>query len=380
MNDLLCFVGGGIETVSAMGKAKSLGYNVAITDIDENSAGIRWAKKYGKRWGIASTYDARATWKVVEPWKIDSVVAVACDVGPTVSYVAKQAGCPHIPVSTAKLGQNKRELKDHLKCMDSRISMPRFPEPTDEWIVVKPVDGRGARGVFRVRYSEMGKYAVLAMKESPTKTVIAEEWVEGPQVSTESIIKDGVQLFTGMTDRLYHFLDEQSPYVIENGGFGPSVFEGTSHAMRIRELVRLVVRALRIEDGTIKCDIILDKNNQYRPTLVECAIGRMSGGYMCSHYLPLAYGYDFLEAAFDVACGRYPRTRPQSRRHFVCGLYEYKENVTTMKERGKFFMAISDTREQALEKAWGVGHERLGYNIDREMWFRKVSQQGFTGS
>ncbi|MBE3047066.1 ATP-grasp domain-containing protein, partial [Candidatus Bathyarchaeota archaeon] len=339
MNDLILFCGGGLETVSAMGKAKALGYSVCITDGDENSKGVIWAKKYGRQWGIASTYDAPATWEVVKPWVVDAVAGVAADVGPTISYVAKQAGCPHIPVSIAKLGQDKRALKDHLACKDARIHMPKFPDGTSRWVVVKPVDGRGARGVFRVRYNEMGKYVMLAMKESPTKTVIAEEWVEGPQVSTESVIKDGVQLFTGMTDRFYHFLDEQSPYVIENGGFGPSVFEGTSHAMRIRELMRLVVRALGIEDGTIKCDIILDKNNQYRPTLIECAIGRMSGGYMCSHYLPLAYGYDFLEAAFDVACGRYPRTRPHGRRHFVCGLYEYKESITSMKERGKFFMA-----------------------------------------
>ncbi len=382
MNDLILFLGGSIESVPAMGKAKALGYNVCVVDGDEHCPGLWWAKRYGKKWAIVSIYDKEGVWKVVKPWAVDCCVSIAADVGPTVSYVARQAGCTHIPESISRLGQNKRELKVRLKIKDAGIATPRFSDSFSDWVVIKPVDGRGSRGVFRVRYDELGKYRSLSEQHSPTKRIMVEDWVDGPQVSTESIIKDGVVLFTGMTDRFYHFLDEQSPYVIENGGIGPSIFEGSSHGLAINGLVRKVVLALGVKDGTIKCDIVLDKNNLYKPTLIECAIGRMSGGYMCSHYLPLAYGYDFLAAAFDVACGRFPNQIIKDRRHHhhVCGLYEYKESITTMKERGKFFLAIADTREEALDKAWRVGHGRFGYHINSKDWFRKISRESSTGS
>ncbi len=381
-NDLLLFIGGPIESVPALGKAKALGYKVCVTDGSEDSPGIRWAKKYSRKWAIASVYDLPGTWKVVEPWKIDAAVAVAVDCGPCVSYVSRQAGCSHIPESISRLGQNKRELKVRLKIKDAGIPTPRFSDSSSDWVVIKPVDGRGSRGVFRIQYDDLDRYRILSEQHSPTKRIIVEDWVDGPQVSTESIIKNGVVLFTGMTDRFYHFLDEQFPYVIENGGIGPSIFEGSSHGLAINGLVRKVVLALGVKDGTIKCDIVLDKNNLYKPTLIECAIGRMSGGYMCSHYLPLAYGYDFLAAAFDVACGRFPNQIISARRHHhhVCGLYEYKENITTMKERGKFFLAVADTREETLDKAWRVGRERLNYGADRESWLRKISRQSSTGS
>lgn len=377
MSDRLLFIGGGRETTCAMGKAKSLGYDVFCTDADINAYGIKWAKRHGKWFGIANTYDLRQTLNCVRDIDVDGVVAVACDVGPTVSYVAAAKNCVHIPVSTTILGQRKDNLKAVLSERDKSIKLAKDKSDSDsEYIVVKPVDGRGARGVFRVRRNDerLLDYRYYARKESSLGLVIEEEWVEGPQISTETLVYKGIVQFTGMTDRFYHYLSDQYPYVIENGGIGPSKYENTKEGFFVKNLVRKIVRALEIQSGTIKCDIVLDANDGYKPTLIECAIGRMSGGYMCSHYLPIAYGVDFLKNAFDVACGRIPDMRPVKKSRFVCGQYEYDKNWTKMKDRGRFFLAIADSREEALEKSWRyINEKRPDYCLNRKMWERAVS-------
>ena len=377
-DDVLLFIGGGRETVSALGKAKALGYKVCVTDGDENSVGIRWAKKYATKWAIASTYDCERTAEVVRGWDVKGVVAVACDVGPTVSYVARQNGLNCIPYELAVLSWNKNRLKAFLNKGGKGIPMPQpYNIYSPKYCVVKPVDGRGSRGVFRVKGPKLDNYIVEAQKVSKVKEVVVEEWIDGPQVSTETIVWNGVCVFTGMTDRFYHFLDDMAPYVIENGGIGPSIYEGSPTGDAIKDLVKWTVSMLGFESGTIKCDVVLNREKDFEPTLIECAIGRMSGGLTCSHYLPLAYGFDFLAAAFDIACGRPPyRYNLVHKNRHICGSYALDiGKAKIMKDRGKFFMAMASTREEALNKSWEISSKRLGYNMERTIWLEKITKQ-----
>ena len=47
---------------------------------------------------------------------------------------------------------------------------------------------------------------------------MVEEFLEGQQYSTESIIMDEKNVTVGFAERNYEFLEELSPYIIENGG------------------------------------------------------------------------------------------------------------------------------------------------------------------
>ena len=49
-----------------------------------------------------------------------------------------------------------------------------------------------------------------------------EKYIEGPQLSTESIIINGKCYTIGFSDRNYEYLNKFSPYIIENGGDLPS--------------------------------------------------------------------------------------------------------------------------------------------------------------
>ena len=60
-------------------------------------------------------------------------------------------------------------------------------------LIVKPVDSRGARGVIRLGAGVDPEWAFAAARaESPTGRVMAERFLDGPQVSTESLVIGGV--------------------------------------------------------------------------------------------------------------------------------------------------------------------------------------------
>ena len=369
MSKSLLFIGGSVDTVPALGHALSLDYNVYVTDGNPEAPGIKWAKKYGAGWGIASTYSVIQTLEVAKDYPINGIIAVGCDVGPIVSDVANMLGLPHIPRAVADYGWYKDELKS-LLTKKNGINVPVAPSLyglSNKYVVIKPIGGRGARGVYRVQQNDpdFNKYCAKSRKFSPINKILVEQWVNGPQISTETLVSNYLCIFTGMIDRTYTLLTHLAPYVIETGGQGPSVYEGTKHGDRVKDLIQKVVDNLGMESGTIKGDVVLDEENGYEPTLIECAIGRMSGGYMCSHIVPLNYGIDFLGGAFSIACGEAPDLTVTRERRFTHSIFEMPGKAKDMTERGKFFMGIGKSREEARGKALEVLVERFVNYTDR---------------
>src|SRR6185312_12688167 len=90
-------------------------------------------------------------------------------------------------------------------------------------LVIKPVDSRGSRGVQRIaQVADLAKAFELARSHSPTQRVMVEEYLDGPQVSTESVVVNGKCHTPGFSDRNYEYLDTYAPFFIENGGDLPS--------------------------------------------------------------------------------------------------------------------------------------------------------------
>ena len=120
----------------------------------------------------------------------------------------------------------------------------------------------------------------------------------GPQISVESIIVDGVSYTIGYSDRNYEFLKRFSPFIIENGGELPSFIDDVTKK-NIEELQNEVAKSFKIRNGVLKSDVVLTEN---RPYLIEVA-GRLSGGYFCSHEIPLNTGVNFIRQAIRLALG-----------------------------------------------------------------------------
>jgi biotin carboxylase len=166
-------------------------------------------------------------------------------------------------------------------------------------LVIKPVDSRGARGVLRLTAGVDLAWAFgEARRWSPTGRVLVEEYLSGPQFSTESLLFDGEAWTPGFAERNYEFLDRFAPYMIENGGQHPAAIAPADVAA-LCEVAAAAGRALGLERGIVKGDLVLTPRG---PRVIEIAT-RLSGGWFCTDQIPLATGVDLVGAALRLAVG-----------------------------------------------------------------------------
>jgi len=306
----LLIVSGGIEAVPGIQHAVNMGLKVIVSDGDSNAVGFRSAHQKI----VASTYDAEATLKGVLEYerlygKIDGVICIAADVPLTVATLVQHLGLKGISVATAKLSMDKLSMKECFR--GAGIPIPWFKEivSVDDLrktitsvnfnLIIKPIDSRGARGVLQLGEQTDLFWAYSQAKEnSPSGRVMVEEFLEGFQVSTESIIVGERASTPGFSDRNYEHLERFRPYVIENGGEQPTQLHELER-QAVSDLAVKAARAMGIQYGTAKGDMILTKDG---PKIIEMA-ARLSGGWLATNQITLATGINLVEIAIKLALG-----------------------------------------------------------------------------
>jgi len=306
----LAIVGGGIEAVPGLRRAQEMGATVIVSDADASCPGASVADYFVQ----ASTYDSPATIAGLKALRrrLDGVMCIGTDVPMTVAFVAHEFGLPGISRESALAASDKHEMK--VRFAAGGVPVPWFQriESVEEldalrasadWaLVVKPVDSRGARGVLQLLDDVDTAWAfVEAHRHSPTGRVMVEQFLEGPQISTESVVMDGDVVTVGLADRNYEHLDRFAPYIVEDGGELPADI-GADTRQAINDLVKGAAGALGIETGIIKGDVVLHEGV---PHIIEVA-ARLSGGYFCTHEIPLSTGIDLVGAAILLALGARP--------------------------------------------------------------------------
>ena len=310
MAKTLLIVSGGIEAADAARRAKEMGYYVVVSDRDTEAPGFAFADSCL----IADVYGADETAAAAERFsrkirRIDGVICVAADAPMTVAAVSKKLGLGGLSFQSARLASDKLAMKERFQ--DSGVLVPWFSQVSTPQalsriaiergrdLVIKPVDSRGSRGVQRVaQVADLDKAFLLARSHSPTDRVMVEQYLSGPQVSTESVIVDGKCYTPGFSDRNYEYLERYAPFFIENGGDLPSSLPADIQA-KVKDVVASAAAALGIVNGTVKGDIVVHDGDAY---VIELA-ARLSGGFFCTREIPLNTGVDFIGAAIKVALG-----------------------------------------------------------------------------
>jgi biotin carboxylase len=306
----LLIISGGIEAADAAQRAKQMGLTVVVSDRDPQAPGFAFADSCL----IADVYGANETAAAAERYnrkirKIDGVLCVAADAPVTAATVAQRLRLPGLPIHVAELACDKLAMK---RCFQSAgVAVPWFAEVSTPQelqriaiergrdLVIKPVDSRGSRGVQRVaQVEDLAGAFLLARGHSPSERVMVEQYLPGPQVSTESIVIDGVCHTPGFSDRNYEYLDRYAPFFIENGGDLPSLLPDAIQD-KVRDLVGRAAAAMGVTHGTVKGDVVV---HQGEPYMIELA-ARLSGGFFCTREIPLNTGVDFIGAAIRLALG-----------------------------------------------------------------------------
>ncbi len=304
------FIGAGPEMVPGIQWAREMGLSVVATDMNPKAAGFQYADYFE----VVSTKDVKGTLEVARRYHktmgIDGVMTLACDVPLTVAVVAKALGLPGLSPEVARITQDKLLMKQ--KLAESRIPVPRF-QSTRTYeealkacreigfpVVIKPIDNSAARGVSLVDNEEQLHQAFeWAMKHRFRKELLLiEEFLPGPQISTESLIYKGKIYTTGFADRNYELNHIFKPHFLEDGHTIPSELPVGDQEAIIR-LVENAIPALGIDSGVGKGDIVLTPEG---PKVLEFA-ARLSGGRFSTDTVPLATGVNIVKAMIKLSVG-----------------------------------------------------------------------------
>ena len=306
----LWIVSGGAEAVPGIQRARAMGLHVVVSDMNPAAPGFAVADEAI----VANTYDvdetvaaASAYHKTKRP--IDGVMCMAADVPLTVASVAAALSLPGIPVESARLASDKLAMKQafaragipipwyqaiaSIDQLRAAIAERGFP------LVLKPVDGRGARGVLRLtEQTDLAWAFAHATGQSRRGGVMVEEYLSGPQISTEGLLVGGEGTTCGFIDRNYEHLERFAPYIVENGGEQPSVLP-LSAQRQIASVAMDAGRAMGIVSGSVKGDMVWTERGPY---VIEIA-ARLSGGWMSTDQIPLGTDVDLIGCAIRVALG-----------------------------------------------------------------------------
>lgn len=312
MQKTLVIVGGGAEQESAYRLARSAGHRVVCTDASPSAPCVGLADDFLR----ASTRDPSETVRALERYvqeggRVDGVMTIANDVPLTVATVAEHFGLPGHTVASARLAADKVLMKDAFR--DAGVACPGYwtvdsldalrdvvhREGLSDF-VLKPIDGRGARGVLILR---QGDDLAWAWSESSSwserPVLLVERFVPGLQISSESFLVDGVAYTPALAERNYDRLDQFRPFAIEDGGTIPAPVDETLRE-RIDRLIEAGAAALGVRDGIVKGDLVVAPDGT--PMIIELAL-RLSGGWFASDQIVAATGVNLVEAVITQALG-----------------------------------------------------------------------------
>ena len=301
----LLLLGAGIEQKIIIEYAHELNFEVIALDSNSDAPGL----KISDISIIEDITNVEKICEIAQKYSVNGIMTHAVEIPHIVSRVAQKMNLPGLSPEIADIATNK---KMRIECFQkNKIPSPKFVYGSsveeilekitnfDFPLVMKPIDNAGSRGVIKIeKIDDISKIYDECTSFSKTKTVLIEEFLSGPQISTESIIINNKIITTGFADRNYDMNKKFSPYFIENGHTIPSILS-SKEKNEVIKVVENSIKAIGINFGVAKGDIIID--NGY-PKVLEMA-ARTSGGRFASDMVPLSNGVNILKPLIQMSLG-----------------------------------------------------------------------------
>lgn len=307
----MMILGASALQVPAIKKAKEMGYEVISVDYDPDAVGFELADVKL----IVSTLDQEEVLRQAQIYNPDVIITSTSD-GPvrTAAYVNEKLGKqPDLAYEDSLCATIKSYMRDRLK--ECNVPIPQYfvVENKEEFVgavqaikgdmIVKPADNAGSRGVVLLKKdAATGKTSpedILSLYEysksnSRNGIVMVEEFMEGEEVSVESMTVNGETTIVAITDKL----TTPPPYFVELGHAEPSRYPHDVQE-KIKEITKQAVAAIRLMNGPSHTEIKLTKDG---PKIVELA-ARLGGDFITSRLVPLSTGVDMVGNSVVLATG-----------------------------------------------------------------------------
>ena len=332
---------GGLPQIALLEDLKKRGITTVLADYFENPV----AKPYADIFYQESTLDIPAITRVAKQEQVDFLITVCTDQALlTVAKVSQELGLPcYIDYQTALNVTNKSYMKEIFKLKD--ISTAKFEvmasldfEKIKELsypLIVKPVDCNSSKGVKKVENaSELEMAFENAVKLSRTGTAIVEEFIDGPELSVDVYVENGVAklLSVSQLDKI----PEKDKFVI----FRSKAPENMSAELeaQITETAQKIADAFNLKNSPMLIQMISNGNKGY---VLE--FSARTGGGEKFIMIEKVSGFDVIGAVVDLTLGNFPKVRKErptkklfATEFIYCkpGIFERLENFDLLKEQG----------------------------------------------
>ena len=365
----ILIIGAGVLQLPAIQKAKGLGLQVAVVDMDCNAPGILYADCYFE----VSTNDVANILSVAEIFRPDAVMILATDMPMrSVAAVAEKFGLHAISPDVAVRATDKIEM---IRCFETyKIPHPWFEVITSEKeldtllvkhlppFIMKPNDASGSRGVILVDDIQEVRGAFLYSKSiSKSGFVLIEEYMQGPEVSVEVMTIKGQTTVLAVTDKL----TTGAPFFVEMGHSQPSVLSNEI-IEKVKDIAIKAVQAIGIDNSPSHVEIIVTEDG---PKLVEIG-ARLGGDCITTYLIPLSIGVDMVTACILLALGQEPDILPKYQKGAAIRYVKCKKGI--LQDIIGLDKAMSDPNIKHIEIVKKVGDkiipvhssgDRVGYVI-----------------
>ena len=213
MAGTLLVLGASSDQIFMIDTARALGLKVVAVDIDPKAPGFGRANEAA----IVSTRDVSALLDLtddlrVRGHRIRGVTTMGSDIPDVIAELCAHLGTPGPSRETARLATDKHQMK--LRFRERGIPIPWFEEigRFEELaaivaqrgfpLVLKPIDRSGSRGVFLLEEGcDLADLFARSYAFSRVGRCLVEEYLEGPQISTETVLFAGFGVTPGFADR-----------------------------------------------------------------------------------------------------------------------------------------------------------------------------------
>jgi len=306
MTKRILMLGGSMQQIPCIVRAKEMGHYVITCDYLPDNPGHKFADEYFN----VSTTDKEKVLELAEKLKIDGIVAYASDpAAPTAAYVSDKLEIPGNPYESVKILTNKHLFREFLRSHNFNCPMSVFGSSYEEIangvsklkfpIMVKPVDSSGSKGVVKIYSVDELKAAFdEAISYSRSKIVIAEEFIvkKGYQVSGDGFSINGKFVFSSYGNELYS--GNGTREYVALGEFWPSLLTDEQKLKVDNEIQRLISE-LEMKSCAYNIEVILDKDDNVY--IIE--LGPRNGGSYIPQLIKYATNVDLIDYTIKAAVG-----------------------------------------------------------------------------
>lgn len=320
----LLVLAAGILQVPVIKKAKEMGIYVVAADGSEHAVGLQLADKPI----VVNITSEEEMLRVAREEQVDGVIHPCSEVSMNVmGRINDELGLSGISREAAIRATNKHLMREAFEAgnapspksiltVSAEDAWNHLQNGFDSDGILKPSRNSGSRGIAKVTRDmpkeDFVKAYDVALKESREKSVLIEQFIEGPEFSIEIIVWDSKVNVLTVTDKK----TTEAPHFVELGHSQPSCFSAED-VEKLKAAAVAGVKALGVNNCACHAEAKLMDGKAY---LMEIG-ARLGGDFISTELTHLSTGIDMVAAAINCALGIEPCLEPTEEKHGVCIRY-----------------------------------------------------------